>query len=465
MENQNNYRFNSLPTNIKDLLRLWVTSTAPVDRRTYLLSALVLIPIRFLVDSAVFYVFSGGHLWSLLDYMSPFVGYRFSESGAKETFGPLIITSIPFLWIATSLSIRRCIDAGRSAFLGLMILVPILNWFVFATLATLEGVENNTSRPTDTSPVGWPLSLAATLLAAFLGVGAMVVSVFHFGSYGSALFLGTPFLQGLFVGYATTRGDDDSLGRAVVLTHLAVLMTGAMMLSFALEGLVCLLMAYPIWGGCAVLGSLAGYSIGRGGQVGSLEKAAILLTLPALLGAETHRTDPPQREVISVVEIDAPPEVVWPLVVGFTELPPISEWEFRLGIAHPIRARIEGHGVGAVRYCEFSTGPFVEPITHWEEPYRLAFDVLQQPEPMHEWSPYKNIDAPHLLNTMRSQRGEFRLIPIGEGRTRLEGSTWYEIEMFPQPYWGGYSDALVHTIHNRVLRNIKLRAEQQIAAL
>ena len=83
----------------------------------------------------------------------------------------------------------------------------------------------------------------------------------------------------------------------------------------------------------------------------------------------------PLREVRTAVEIDAPAESVWSNVIGIAELPPPAEWVFRLGIAYPVRARIHGAGVGAVRTCEFSTGPFVEPITAWDPPRRLAFDV------------------------------------------------------------------------------------------
>src|SRR5262249_42888891 len=129
------------------------------------------------------------------------------------------------------------------------------------------------------------------------------------------------------------------------------------------------------------------------------------------------------------------------------------------GIAYPIRARIDGEGVGAIRRCEFSTGPFVEPITAWEAPHRLAFDVVSQPEPMHETSPYRQIDAPHLRNGLHSRRGEFRLIPLPGGRTRLEGRTWYSVEMAPQAYWGLFSDALIHAIHARVLAHVKQLAE------
>jgi hypothetical protein len=145
--------------------------------------------------------------------------------------------------------------------------------------------------------------------------------------------------------------------------------------------------------------------------------------------------------------------------VGFSELPPPGELVFHLGIAHPLRARIESSGVGAVRHCEFSTGSFVEPITRWEPPTRLSFDVVQQPDPMEEWSPYRHVNAPHLVDSMRSKRGEFRLIALPGGRTRLEGSTWYELEMFPQAYWTLWSDALIHAIHHRVLRHIKRLSE------
>ena len=57
-------------------------------------------------------------------------------------------------------------------------------------------------------------------------------------------------------------------------------------------------------------------------------------------------------------------------------------------MACPISAEIEGKGVGAVRHCIFTTGAFVEPITVWDEPNTLAFDVTEQPPPMKELSPY-----------------------------------------------------------------------------
>jgi hypothetical protein len=107
----------------------------------------------------------------------------------------------------------------------------------------------------------------------------------------------------------------------------------------------------------------------------------------------------------------------------------------------------------------FSTGAFVEPITRWEPGRRLSFDVVESPAPMRELSPYRDLSPPHLHGYLRSRRGEFRFVDLGGGRTRLEGSTWYEIEMAPEGYWQIFSDALIHRIHLRVLQHIKAEVE------
>ena len=165
------------------------------------------------------------------------------------------------------------------------------------------------------------------------------------------------------------------------------------------------------------------------------------------------------REVRSAVVVDAPADVVWRNVIAFPPLPEPSELVFRAGVSYPRRAEIRGAGVGAVRYCVFSTGSFVEPITRWEPNHRLSFDVASQPPPLHEWSPYADVTPPHLDGYFRSRHGEFRLVALSGGRTRLEGSTWYEMKLYPEAYWVVFGDALIARIHTRVLRHIKAVAE------
>jgi hypothetical protein len=159
------------------------------------------------------------------------------------------------------------------------------------------------------------------------------------------------------------------------------------------------------------------------------------------------------------VEIDVPPQTVWDHVVSFPELPAPEDWLFRAGVSYPLRAEIHGRGTGAVRHCIFSTGTFVEPIEDWDEPRVLSFRVEEQPEPMQEWSPYA-IHPPHLDGYLVSRRGQFRLVALPDGRTRLEGTTWYTNRMWPESYWQLWSDAIIHRIHLRVLNHIKQTAER-----
>ena len=118
---------------------------------------------------------------------------------------------------------------------------------------------------------------------------------------------------------------------------------------------------------------------------------------------------------MTAIEIDAPAAVVWEHVTSFSEITAAPPWYFRTGLAYPLRARLEGSGVGAVRHCEFTTGAFVEPITVWDAPRRLAFDVIAQPPPLHEWSPYSRVYAPHLDGFFRTSHGEFRLVALDGG--------------------------------------------------
>lgn len=167
----------------------------------------------------------------------------------------------------------------------------------------------------------------------------------------------------------------------------------------------------------------------------------------------------PVFEVRTAIEIAAPAETVWQNVVSFSELPEPKEWYFKTGLAYPKRARIEGSGVGAIRYCEFSTGPFVEPIETWDPPKLLRFRVTENPAPMEEWSPYRKVAPRHLHGYLVSRKGQFRLTRLANSRTLLEGTTWYQHGLLPAQYWRWWSDAVIHRIHLRVLHHIRNLSE------
>jgi len=208
-----------------------------------------------------------------------------------------------------------------------------------------------------------------------------------------------------------------------------------------------------------MLGGVVGQTLATRRRTTTSGMALLVALLPAGSWLDRIFEVPAARVVTTVVDVDAPPAVVWHHVVSFGRIAEAPQWYFRTGLSYPLQARIEGTGVGAVRYCEFSTGAFREPITAWDEPARLAFDVADQPAPLQEWSPWSKVYAPHLDGFFRTTRGEFRLTPLPGGRTRLEGHTWYQLRIYPSAYWTPITETILHRIHERVLRHVKREAE------
>jgi len=95
----------------------------------------------------------------------------------------------------------------------------------------------------------------------------------------------------------------------------------------------------------------------------------------------------------------------------------------------------------------------------FHSPRLLKFDVLEQPAPMKELS-FWNVDAPHLHDYFVSKRGEFKLIALPNGHTLLEGTTWHYHNIRPVFYWRLCRNYIIHEIHGRVLRHIKVNAEK-----
>lgn len=301
----------------------------------------------------------------------------------------------------------------------------------------------------------------AILLPAFVGLGGATLSVRVFEQYGRSLFLGLPIIVSYLASFAWCYRRKQTFSSAYGVSCLSILVLGGMIMIFALDGLICLLMAMPLALVLALIGTVLGRLVGSalGGVAGASVASMLSLSFPFIVGFEDATAPGPViREVTTSVLIDGRIEDVWDTVIAFPEITETPGIIFRLGIAYPIEARIEGEGVGAIRYCVFSTGSFVEPITEWDAPNRLSFDVTENPPPMRELSIYKDMHAPHLHGHMVSNRGQFRLTQQGD-QVLLEGTTWYTHSISPEFYWGLVSDEIIHRIHLRVLNHIKHHTE------
>ena len=449
---------------MRNLLRFWFTFDQPVSRRAYFAHGFGLALLKYAFDAALIWTFLGVP-WTPIDYLAAGVSLGWSKLGvAPASLATLLaVWTAPFFWIGLTMSARRARDAGVTPWLSQMFFVPLLNYLFIAAMcvapsaasasdvATPESLTSRGSR-TRTALTAIGFGAAAGWLLVFLAVRLL-------RTYGASLFFGTPLIIGAVTAYVFNRSYAASRSETTRVVLLSLVVTGLAMIMFAAEGLLCLLMAFPLAAVIALLGSAVGRWIAVN-ETGSPHGVLLaILLVPATAPLVDARRIPVLHEVRSAIEIDAPASTVWRNVIAFPPLDEPTEFVFRSGIAFPVAAHIDGEGVGAVRYCEFSTGPFVEPITRWEPNSRLSFDVTRQPAPMRELSPYR-IAPPHLDGYFDARRGEFRLVALPGGRTRLEGSTWYELRIDPQVYWTPMADALVSRIHQRVLRHIKAISER-----
>lgn len=458
---------------------LWMWNGV-VGRGPYLLVGLLGFAVKHNLDRVTVAAIRGEWQWTPFSYWVPPLRWmRLAELDSPKDLQlcmALIGVALPFVWIGINMTLKRLRSIGWPLWLVCCFFVPFLNLLFFLLLAVIPAApmsSTSTQGPAPVVPPRWLDGVIPRTMwgSAFLAVGCTVllgiVCVFlgtaFAKTYGWGLFIGIPFTIGfgaaLIYGYHMPRSLMGCLGVAVT----AVTLVGGLLFAFAVEGLICLAMAAPLAIILALMGGLVGYAVQRGARCVSGTPAALavlVVGLPGLIGVEgAIVSEPPLLAVRTSVDIAAPPEQVWEHVVAFAEIPPPTEWLFRHGIAYPIRAEIDGRGVGVKRRCVFSTGAFVEPIEVWDAPRLLRFGVEAHPPPMVEWSPYAQIAPAHLDGYWQSRRGQFLLTPLANGGTHLEGTTWYTNAMWPVAYWQLWSDAMVHRIHRRVLRHIKAEVE------
>ncbi len=388
----------------------------------------------------------------------------------------LLAAALPFIWVGVVLTLRRLRSAGLPTWLVAVFFLPVLNLFFFLLLSVLPSRER--TQPHEARGGGFKslldriipdhaLGSAAMglLVTLVFGVAAVALGTKAFAIYGWGLFVALPFCQGLvsvlIYGYHRHR----TFATCLIVSTLSTAFLGAALLALAIEGIICLAMAWPIALVLSIIGGSIGYAIQRRPGTGAEVPAVltlVVLFVPLLMAAEQANTpETPSFEVRTALVIDAPPERVWRRLISFPDLPAPTEWAFRLGIAYPIHATVQGKGPGAVRECLFSTGTFVEPVEVWDEPRLLKFAVASEPLPMRELTPYREIHPRHLHGYLQPEDAQFLLTPLPGGRTLLEGTSRYRNKMWPASYWQLWSDWIVHRIHLRVFNHIKRLAEQE----
>jgi uncharacterized membrane protein YhaH (DUF805 family) len=443
-----------------------------IGRRRYLITGLVLFALKHNIDRLLATIFD--YPWGPFNYLVFFSPYGNSIYGLRTPdasfYALLLLVALPFIWIGVVLTLRRLRDAALPLSLVVLFFIPLINLIFFVILAAIPGSTSSDRSSLLSARIGrlipeseFGSAVFGILATAFLTALEVAFTTNGLGNYGWGLFVGIPFFLGLSSTLIYSFHRPRPLGKCLLVATISTGLVGAALFALAVEGIICLVMALPLALALALFGAFIGYVVQRRPTFATSTLRVVsvgFLLIPGLILVEYGIGEtPPLYKVTTSVVIKSDPETVWTHVVTFSQLPPPTEAIFKTGIAYPIRAEMHGRGPGAVRHCIFSTGPFVEPITAWDEPRLLQFDVSEQPRAMEELSLYNDLRPPHLENYFIARKGQFELKSLADGTTLLEGTTWYQNRFWPAPYWHLWSDAIIDSIHNRVLQHIKSPAE------
>ena len=231
-------------------LRLWFGFDEPVSRGTYFRHGVALTAFKYALDALLIWRFAGAR-WTPLDYLNPLWSTRqhLLESGPSWLLPVLVAIALPFLWIGVSMSMRRAIDAGRSPWIALLFFVPVINFVLMAVLSLLPPLSK-LKWPVEPPPLAMDdrmksamLGVAASLAITLLTVG---VGVYLRRSYSTGLFLGAPFTIGYISSYIYNHGHARPAGQSILLALGSVTIAAGALVIFALEGLICIAMAWPM---------------------------------------------------------------------------------------------------------------------------------------------------------------------------------------------------------------------------
>jgi hypothetical protein len=253
--------------------------------------------------------------------------------------------------------------------------------------------------------------------------------------------------------------------RLVGAPFLVVLSFLVMTLLFNLEGLICLVIIFPVFLITATLGSHIYASIAdliTTKRDKTLVVAAFAL-LPFLASPVENRFDNPDdfKRVENTIEINAPAAVVWQHII---RVAPIRASDLGhsviddIGFPRPIEATLTHEGVGGVRHATFERGvEFIETVDDWQPLKQLSFSIV----PNTATIPPTTFDE-HVIVGGRFfdvLRGTYELRPAGPGRTLLVLHSQQRLSTHLNWYAGLWTSFVMSEIQSRILVVLKHRCE------
>lgn len=279
------------------------------------------------------------------------------------------------------------------------------------------------------------LITAALLLVGFLCLELKIVS------YGVAFFMAFPWAVGFAIGTL------EQSWRNVLYLILGVVIFLVLLLTWHLEGLVCVFMALPIFAICVLMGSWVQRAFRQRTAAPANQPPRLLALLTPLLvllvvgQAEKAVTAPPALVTVTTsVTLPYPAQQVFEGVQQMDTLAAPKPWLLRLGLPTPYKCVLTAPRVGGRRTCLFDNGRIVAEITAYEPGERLTMDVIDYTLTGRHWFHFQ--DARY---TFRRQGGH----------TRVTRTSSYRSQLRPRWYWQPLETLGIAQEHAFVLASLR----------
>lgn len=270
-----------------------------------------------------------------------------------------------------------------------------------------------------------------------------------------------PFVVGLITAY---HHDTITSSRKIAMITMPVFaiigLIGISVLS-GQEGIICALMALPVFLFMVLIGGLIGVRIFKRNR--NKLYVSVFALLPFLLAPLENQLDLTDKIFAehTTIEINANSQNVWN---NITRVKNISEEENNhslfqfMGFPRPIEAELDTIAVGGIRKAIFARGLFFTETVTKVEPFKiLAFDIKADPNSI----PPKALDEHVLVGGKYFDvlEGKYEIEQVNDNKIILHLTSQFRLSTRFNFYSGLWSKLIMKDIQENILDIIKRRSE------
>jgi hypothetical protein len=307
-----------------------------------------------------------------------------------------------------------------------------------------------------------PLVFGISIGAGYGILARAVAQVSAIGTIFGVMTLAFLFIVPIAIGYLTVAPiERPSLAYSIFAPWIPSIVTVLAAALLGWEGAICIVLALPV---LLILSSIGGLIARHAPKDYRRAGMPLLMIAPyALAPVEHMRSTPTRLETTETsIVIDAPPSVVWPLVVSVDSIRAGEEKPAlftTLGFPHPVSAIIDHPGVGGTRIARFTGGlVFTEHVSRWDPERFISFTIRPNTEsiPAATLDPHVTIGGPYF----DVLTGTYELRWRDKSSTLLILRSEHRVSTPFNMYAGWWSNRIMRSIQENILQVIRTRAER-----